>query len=159
MYLGDWLQVTSEQISKDSILELIESVVVSQYELVKDLIRSQWEVGENMDGLSVGFYTEFTEKLSNIIGVAIMPKVAGEPYNLLWTGSLFEQIRIEFQDLGLNVDSASETESPLFERISENAIVSEPYTIYGLNTENLEILLNSIQQDLIEELLIKLKMQ
>ena len=159
MYLGDWLQVTSEGISKDSILELIESVVFSQYELVKDLIRSQWEAGENMDGLAVGFYTEFTEKLSNIIGDAIMPKVAGEPYNLLWTGSLFEQIRIEFQDLGLNVDSASDNETPLFERISENAIVSEPYTIYGLNTENLEILLNSIQQDLIEEILIKLKMQ
>lgn len=159
MYLGDWLHITSEGISKDSILELVEQVVFSQYELVKDLIRSQWEAGENMDGLAVGFYTEFTERLSNLLGDAIMPKVAGEPYNLLWTGDLFEQIRIEFQDLGLNVDSSSETEAPLFERISENAIVSEPYTIYGLNTENLEILLNSIQQDLIEELLIKLKMK
>ena len=34
---------------------MIESVVFSQYDLVKDLIRSQWESGENMDGLAVGF--------------------------------------------------------------------------------------------------------
>lgn len=159
MYLGDWLQVTSQEISKNSILEMIESVVFSQYDLVKDLIRSQWESGENMDGLAVGFYTEFTERLSNIIGDAIMPKVAGEPYNLLWTGDLFEKIRIEYKDFGLDVDSISENEAPLFGRISENGIVSEPYTIYGLNLENLEILLNSIQQDLIEEILIKLKMK
>ena len=159
MYLGDWLHITSQEISKDSILELVEQIVYSQYELVKDLIRSQWEAGENMDGLAVGFYTEFTERLSNILGDAIMPKVAGEPYNLLWSGSLFEQIRIEYQDYGLDVDSTSENEAPLFGRIAENGIVSEPYTIYGLNLENLEILLNSIQQDLIEELLIKLKMR
>lgn len=157
MYLGDWLKAVQDEFTANLVEKLVVETIDLEKPLIKDLIGEQWERGENKDGDAVGLYTPYTEKLA-IIQSPVMPKIAGEPYNLMWTGSMFNQMLIIYEDFGLNITSESDTKDKIISRISDNGLVQSPYSIFGLNNENLKTLYIALNSDLIEGVMRKLRM-
>lgn len=157
MYLGDWLKTVQDEFTANLVEKLVVETIDLEKPLIKDLIGEQWERGENKDGDAVGLYTPYTEIIA-IIENTIMPKIAGEPYNLLWTGSMFNQMIIDYEDFGLNITSESDTKDKIIARIAGNDFVQEPHSIFGLNNENLKTLYIVLNSDLIEGIMRKLRM-
>lgn len=133
--IGEVLQI-SKRINFKAIRD--EAILAGE-ELYLQKILEQWKKGENKDGQAVGYYTEFTEKVA-ADEFTIMPKVAGEPYNLLWSGALYNNIALTLDDENLIIDSAGSSEKKdLFYRIENiNGYVESADTIFGLNEANFE---------------------
>lgn len=122
---------------------------------IKEYLFNQWKAGENKDGQPVGFYTPYTESIARS---TILPKRAGEPYNLMWSGELFEKIVTELNGEILSVDSDGNAKSSLFYLIKQNALVDSPDSIFGLNNENLQDFFDKIIRGMINNLMTDLKL-
>lgn len=123
---------------------------------VKEYLYNQWKAGENKDGQPVGFYTPYTESIAQ---GTVLPKRAGEPYNLIWSGELFEKIVTELKGEILLVDSDGNAKDSLFYLIRQNALVDNPDSIFGLNNENLQDFFDKIIRGMINNLMTDLKLK
>ena len=105
------LQKNLSQITTDKVLKasLGSGKVLN---LVESKIKEQLADGENADGSIIGTYSPLTEaiyKNPSAYGVStpIMPKIAGEPYNTLWTGSFHKSIKANYKSATINIKYVS----------------------------------------------------
>lgn len=159
-FLDNAEQIDSEWLEKEIIQFLIENEI-----LVVDMIKSQWEQGENEDGVEVGRYKESTENFYAKINppASGMPKIAGQPYNLMWDGSLIRQTGINLEikggDLIMTVDSTAGSKNPLFTQIRKESLVPEPESIFGLQEFNLGKVTEMSEENLVERFYQTLKLE
>ena len=139
-------------------LESIISYYLNQNEpMVKEYIKEQWTAGENEDKEAVGYYKKITEDYYAKINPPFsgLPKIAGKPYNLMWSTELFSRTflehKLELPAYVILVDSESSTRDPLFAQIKREGLVDDPFTIFGLNEENYEKLIVSVNQEIINK--------
>lgn len=132
----------------------VQSYIQNNQDIVFQFIRDQWELGENEDGQAVGYYKPVTENFYAKISRPLLPKRTGQPYNLIWSGSLFNELYIEtkFSNNGnlILIDSSSNSKSNLFAQIREENLINDPYSIFGLNEKHNSQLNQYIEDDLIE---------
>lgn len=122
----------------------IRAIISDNEEKLLYLLREQWEAGKNEDGKPVGYYKPVTENFYAVLDPPSsgLPKRAGSPYNLIWGGSLFRGLSIDFEfgggdDLFLLIDSKASTKDPLFRRIRSEGLVADPESIFGFQEVNL----------------------
>lgn len=158
MYLGKWLIEVSKKITADWAKTVVDSTVDNEKQSVTDFIKSQWERGENKNGEAAGYYTAYTERMA-AKETTVLPKLQGDPYNFLWSGDLFANILVSLDGGALLVDSSGRNKAKLFERISENSLISNPDSIFGLQDENKKKLYDQINFGLISKVLTDLKLK
>lgn len=158
MYLGKWLIEVSKKITADWAKTVVDSTVDNEKQSVTDFIKSQWKRGENKYGEAAGYYTAYTERMA-ATETTVLPKVQGDPYNFLWSGDLFANILVSLDGGALLVDSSGRNKAKLFERISENSLISNPYSIFGLQDENKKKLYDQINFGLISKVLTDLNLK
>ena len=141
--------------------DLINSVKVSVSEneqILTQLQKDQWSEGKDKNGQIIGVYSEYTEKVAKESG--INNKIAGQPYNLDWTGQLKRQTDIKTRtvtnDVLVQIDSSSPTLLPLFETIEKYGFLSNPNTIFGYQPQKKDVVINIIKTTALSKLKIKL---
>lgn len=154
MDLGEFLINGSQTITPKWGDETVTDIIDT--DKIKEYLFAQWSAGENKDGQAVGFYTPYTESIAQ---GTVLPKRAGEPYNLMWSGELFEKITTERKDEILEVDSSGNAKSSLFYLIEQNALVDSPDSIFGLTADNLKEFFDSIIKGIINKLITDLKLK
>ena len=124
-----------KKLKSDEVRDIaIQQVIDSDF--FKQKIGEQWEMGENKEGKAAGYYTAFTEEVASLENT-LMPKIEGEPYNFMWSGNMWDAIDVYLTSDAVNIDTnATETRDSLFEIISQNNLISEAESIFGLNEEN-----------------------
>ena len=132
----------------------VQNYIQNNQDIVFQFIRDQWELGENEDGQVVGYYKPVTENFYAKISRPLLPKRTGQPYNLIWSGSLFKELHIEtkFSNNGniILIDSSSNSKTKLFAQIKEENLINDPYSIFGLNEKHNSQLNQYIEDNLIE---------
>jgi hypothetical protein len=141
--------------------DLINSVKVSVSEneqILTQLQKDQWSEGKDKNGQIIGVYSEYTEKVAKESG--INNKIAGQPYNLDWTGQLKRQTDIKTRtvtnDVLVQIDSSSPTLLPLFETIEKYGFLSNPNTIFGYQPQKKDVVINIIKTTALSKLKRKL---
>ena len=141
--------------------DLINSVKVSVAEnelILKNLQTEQWSEGKDKNGQIIGVYSEYTEKVAKESG--INNKIAGEPYNLDWTGQLKRQTDIKTRtvsnDVLVQIDSTSPTLLPLFQTIEKYGFLSNPNTIFGYQPQKKDVVIKIIKTTALSKLKRKL---
>lgn len=141
--------------------DLINSVKVSVSEneqILTQLQKDQWTEGKDKNGQIIGVYSEYTEKVAKESG--INNKIAGQPYNLDWTGQLKRQTDIKTRtvtnDVLVQIDSSSPTLLPLFETIEKYGFLSNPNTIFGYQPQKKDVVINIIKTTALSKLKRKL---
>lgn len=141
--------------------DLINSVKVSVAEneqVLTQLQKDQWSEGKDKNGQIIGVYSEYTEKVAKESG--INNKIAGQPYNLDWTGQLKRQTDIKTRtvtnDVLVQIDSSSPTLLPLFETIEKYGFLSNPNTIFGYQPQKKDVVINIIKTTALSKLKRKL---
>ena len=114
--------------------------------------------GKDKNGQIIGVYSEYTEKVAKESG--INNKIAGQPYNLDWTGQLKRQTDIKTRtvtnDVLVQIDSSSPTLLPLFETIEKYGFLSNPNTIFGYQPQKKDVVINIIKTTALSKLKRKL---
>ncbi len=80
---------------------------------VSDLVKEQLNEGENSSGEVIGVYKPLTQLIASNPSAygqvnPIKPKIAGEPYNLQWSGGFFKSIKSQVEGLDINTSGQSE---------------------------------------------------
>ncbi|QHC84980.1 hypothetical protein AS589_09450 [Empedobacter brevis] len=132
----------------------VQKFVHDNQDMIFSFIENQWELGENEDGQAVGYYKPVTENFYAKISRPLLSKRTGQPYNLIWSGSLFKELHIEtkFSNNGniILIDSSSNSKTKLFAQIKEENLINDPYSIFGLNEKHNSQLNQYIEDNLIE---------
>lgn len=138
--------IDSADMFDDALRDTLDSGIVEQK------IREQWEKGENKDRQHVGYYSPFTEEISKVEH-PIMQKVTGQPYNLLWSGDLFERIFTTITDDAVLIDSVETlAKKDLFSLIETvQGYVANADSIFGLQEENFKLFQKEIREKVIED--------
>ena len=141
--------------------DLINSVKVSVSEneqILTQLQKDQWSEGKDKNGEVIGVYSEYTEKVAKESG--INNKIAGQPYNLDWTGQLKRQTDIKTRtvsnDVLVQIDSTSPTLLPLFQTIEKYGFLSNPNTIFGYQPQKKDVVTRIIKTTALSKLKRKL---
>jgi hypothetical protein len=117
-------------------------------EIEKLLKETQLSKGENTDGAILGVYAKITQDYySKITPLPKKPKMAGQPYNLEWTGGLFDSIDAKYFKKGMvGIDGA---DHPFFDERNENEILN-------LNDENVKKIISDVWSKITKKYLSKL---
>jgi hypothetical protein len=141
--------------------DLINSVKVSVSEneqILTQLQKDQWSEGKDKNGQIIGKYSKSTQYIAKESG--INNKIAGQPYNLDWTGQLKRQTDIKTRtvtnDVLVQIDSSSPTLLPLFETIEKYGFLSNPNTIFGYQPQKKDVVINIIKTTALSKLKRKL---
>lgn len=141
--------------------DLINSVKVSVSEneqILTQLQKDQWSEGKDKNGQIIGKYSKSTQYIAKESG--INNKIAGQPYNLDWTGQLKRQTDIKTRtvtnDVLVQIDSSSPTLLPLFETIEKYGFLSNPNTIFGYQPQKKDVVINIIKNTALSKLKRKL---
>jgi len=120
------------------------------------LQKDQWLRGVNESEKIIGRYKKSTEKFAKIQPRPKTRKIAGRPYNLLWSGDFFQktkfQINVEEKDYKFIIDSYSSNKPKLFKTIKKYGLISEPNTIFGLTDKNEFKLIDEMETSFLNEL-------
>ena len=144
--------------------DLINSVKVSVSEnelILKKLQTEQWGEGEDKNGEVIGFYAKTTEEIAKRANPKPnRPKIAGERWNLDWTGELNRRTDIKTRtvsnDVLVQIDSTSSTLLPLFQTIEIFGRLSNPNTIFGYQTKRKDVVTRIIKTTALSKLKRKL---
>lgn len=106
-------------------------------------MKKQLSQGENKERDIIGTYSRLTETISKNperFGVSkpIKPKVFGENYNLQWSGSFFESIKVNGEEII--------ADSPFLDGRDESKII-------GLNKENQKIMEQKLSENAYENII------
>lgn len=158
MKLYDFLISTKEITTKEWLSTAVKEVITeNEGEFLKRL-KEQWESGENEDGRAAGFYTQYTELISKKNPPSSgLTKKAGEPYNFLWSGNLFNSITLIVDDLTITVDSTAKSKDSLFDRIDSEGRVT-PDSIFGLGEKNMDSFNEFLSMKITERIINKLNL-
>lgn len=143
----------------------ITQIIVENETIFVDMIRSQWERGENEDEKPVGIYKPVTENFYAKLNPPSsgMPKKAGQPYNMIWDGDLIRLTNIDLEvkdnELILTIDSSGSSKKGLFERIRKEGLVHDPESIFGLQEFNLGKLTETTEDQIVKNFLRTLKLE
>src|SRR5690606_33647838 len=146
----------AKKINLEWLKSRITEIIIENELIFVDMLRAQWESGVNEAGKAVGRYKAITENFYSLINPPSsgMPKQAGEPYNLIWSGELIRLTSIDLEvkddELILIIDSSDSSKNSLFSQIRKEGLVSEPDSIFGLQEVNLGKVVDMTEYDLIE---------
>ena len=144
--------------------DLINSVKVSVSEneiILKTLQIEQWTEGKDRNGDIIGLYAKTTEDIAKRANPKPnRPKIAGEPWNLDWTGELNRRTDIKTRtitnDVLIKIDSTSSTEPKLFDQILRSGLIQDPNTIFGYQPQKKDVVINIIKNTALSKLKRKL---
>lgn len=127
--------------------------------IYKALLAEQWEKGIDGNDQQFPVYSYVTELFSKYEDpTPIRPKIANEPYNLMWTGDLFNKtgmfVQTDNGDLFFMVDSSSDHKDSL-----ETLLLSsgKEYDIFKLANEGMTKFILAAQEAAIDLLNTNLK--
>lgn len=151
------------KLDKFDVSDNVDTILKSKSKEVLDLQKDNMSLGLNNKGQVIGLYSEYTDKLaSNAITIATgtspkKDKVAGQPYNLEWSGKLFDELFYKKSKSYLSFDSKSSTKDKLLKTIKKHGFV-QPKSIFGLPEKsedvlNYEIIMPDLKKSLNEALL------
>ena len=78
--------------------------------------------GLNVDNEIVGTYSNLTEEIARISNPAL-PKIAGQPYNFVWTGDLISNIFVSLRENTITTDSTGSGTGDKLRFVQENKIL------------------------------------
>lgn len=120
------------------------------------LQKEQWLRGFNEEGKIIGRYKKQTEKFAKIPPRPKTRKIAGKPYNLLWSGDFFQktkfQIKVQEKDYKFVINSTSKNKTKLFNTIKKHGLISDPNSIFGLTDINEGKLIDEMETSFLNEL-------
>lgn len=97
----DRIEKQLEQIGQRAVKENVEYIL---YVITEE----QWALGQNSQGSIIGTYKWTTEKLSkDPWNKPKREKVKGQPYNLNWTGQLFESLSLRAEQDSFSIFSTT----------------------------------------------------
>lgn len=128
-----------ENYTTDNYLKLLGDDIVADKDIdYKFFLENQWDKGKDGNDVNLPVYSLITEIYYAKLFPPIKPKIAGQPYNLMWTGDMFKLITFDYDfkgnDLTFKVDSTSQSKDELFSTHLKNR--DNPYDIFKLNKEN-----------------------
>jgi len=83
---------------------LTETIIEENKSEIINLNADRLTEGKNIDEIVVGTYSYFTQELARESN-PLKPKIAGQPYNFVWTGNLFDGMFIQILNGMLEVNS------------------------------------------------------
>lgn len=103
-----------DKISGNNFLDVIGTIIIEADDFIIFLQQEQLKRGVGEDDVQIGFYTPFTQDISENyqeygVEKPIQPKIAGEPYNFEWTGKYFKGMFIKVfgnSNFEIEIDSA-----------------------------------------------------
>lgn len=124
--------------TKEAFLNEVEESLNNNSKHLEDLQKEQWLKGLNKEGKIIGLYSKRTEQIAKKES-PIMPKKAGSPYNLQWSGDMFNKTRAIIKktnkDVDVDVVSFSKNVNPLKKTINKFGLVNSD-SIHGLIDNN-----------------------
>lgn len=89
-----------EAIKRDLPKQARKILIDNRDEILRILKDKQLGQGLTPSGGIIGKYSKTTEQRANeLFGKPRKPKVAGQPYNLEWTGGFFDEMYMFFEDM------------------------------------------------------------
>lgn len=151
----NFLEFIKRKTTTDQLINMV-SISVSENEVpLVELQKDQWSKGEDKFGQTIGVYKPFTQKVAREESPNT-PKIAGEPYNLNWTGDLMRSTNIKTRkvtnDLLVQIDSTSSNLLPLFDTIERYGLLSNPNTIFGYQNEKKDVATRLINKGTLRKL-------
>lgn len=155
----NFLEFIKKPLTRQTLLSSVREAV-SQNELaLSQMQKDQWNDGENKQGKIIGRYSKTSEEYAREFG-ANEPKIAGEPYNLDWTGDLKRGIGISSKELPddviITIDSSSSNKIKLFQTIKAYGLIDDPKSIFGYQPKRLDAVTRLINRDSLKNLKRKL---
>lgn len=137
------LEFIKKPVTSNDLLNIVNSSIIENENLIVEVQKEQWEDGKDNKGKIIGTYKPFTENKAQESPRPNTPKIAGEPYNLNWSGDLrrktFLKTKKASKDILITIDSKSDVVDELFETIKDYGFLSNPETIFGIQkNENLD---------------------
>lgn len=147
-------QLQLNDIKKD-LPKKARQILIDNVKEVLDLLReTQLNEGVDSSGKVIGRYSKATEEYAaDPYNTPRKDKIAGQPYNFEWTGGLFDEMYLFFDDMkSFGIFSANEKANYLKSKYSKNA------DIFDLTEENNELVNQKIlMPKLIEWVLSQIK--
>lgn len=141
-------------LSGNDLLNIVQNAIHDNEIILTEIQKDQWSEGKDKEGNIIGYYKPYTEKVAKESG--INNKIAGEPYNLNWTGDLFRTTSIGTKriqgDVLIEIDSSSPNLLKLFDTIEKHGLLSNPNTIFGYENKKKNVVVKLINDKLLTKL-------
>lgn len=155
------LEYIKNPVTGNDLLNAVVSSVNDKEKELVDLQKKQWAEGKNREGEVIGRYKPFTERKSKEQPFPNKPKVAGQPYNLDWSGDLkrktFAKGKKSNKDVTVVIDSKGVALDKLFETIKKYGLISDPNTIFGYQQKNKDAFTKLINRTALKKLKNRIK--
>lgn len=152
----NFLEYIKNPVTGNDILNAVEKSVADNEQILTEIQTDQWSEGKDKEGKIIGKYSPFTEAKSKEQPFPNKPKVAGQPYNLDWSGDLkrrtFAKTRRVNGDVLIQIDSKGSSLLDLFETIENHGLISNPNTIFGYEPKNKSVVTKLITKNTLRKL-------
>ena len=143
------------KINGNVIVKAVSDTVIKEDEFLLFLQKKQLSKGRNKDDKVLGTYTALTQKMSENprqYGVTKpkRKKVAGQPYNMEWSGKLFGSLNVKGKSLNNDVEVT-------IYATNQEEIENKYYHLLGLTKESKSEFYDLLEIRVIEFLKLKLK--
>lgn len=151
------LEFIKKPVSSDQLLNMVNESVAENEKTIIEVQEKQWDKGQDSKGSVIGKYKKFTEKKAKEQPIPNTPKIAGQPYNLNWSGDLRKKTTLESKvkskDIVLSINSKSSVVSRLFKTIQKHGLINNPSSIFGIQqNNNMDKITKAVNQDTLRKL-------
>lgn len=150
------LAYIKKPVTSTDILNAVERVIADNEQIFTELQTDQWSEGKDKEGKIIGKYKPFTESVSKEQPFPNKPKVAGQPYNLDWSGDLKRRTFVKSKringDVLVQVDSNGSSLLELFDTIEKHGLISNPNTIFGYEPKKKDVVTRIITKNTLTKL-------
>ena len=138
-------------IKRDLPIILRQILIRRRDEVLRILKNEQLAEGLNSKGQVIGRYSKNTENFIDPSNPPRQDKTAGQPYNFEWTGSLFDNMYLHFEDLKSYSLFSQDSKAKMLEKE-----YGDIFTLTDKNNEriNQEILRPEMYEEIIKRLFV-----
>lgn len=134
------LEYIKNPVTGNDVLQSAVFSIVDNGERLISIQESQWDEGINKFGNTIGEYSQRTQEIAQLENPN-KPKIAGQPYNLDYTGDLRDKTFMQADrvsgDVVVTIDSDSPNKEKLFRTINNKGFV-KPETVFGYKPDNMD---------------------
>lgn len=143
-------------VTSNQLLDAVQKSIIDNERILTEIQTDQWNEGKDKEGQIIGKYKPFTEKISKEQPFPNKPKVAGQPYNLDWSGDLKRRTYVNTKrisnDVLIEIDSNGSSLLDLFETIEKHGLISNPNTIFGYEPKKKDVVTKLITRESLNKL-------
>lgn len=148
------LEFIKKPLTGEQLLGMVDMSIHDNELILLEIQKDQWSEGKDKFGKTIGVYKPFTEQQAKENG--INNKIAGEPYNLDWTGDLKRKTKVTTKrisgDVLIQIDSTSSNLLKLFDTIERYGLIDNPNTIFGYEPKKNDVVVRVINNDTLKKL-------